>query len=107
MASDLEFIRECVGERRIIWTYHSSMRMINRSIDRSDVLRASEDFEVIEQYPAENRLPSCLCLGRDGRGRSFHCVVALDRLDRSVRFVTVYYPDPEQWEPGFMKRRKA
>jgi hypothetical protein len=47
----LEFIRRCVGERKIYWTYHVNMRLAGRYISREEVLEAANTYEIIESYP--------------------------------------------------------
>jgi hypothetical protein len=105
--SELEFIRECVRSGRVFWSYHSNMRLESRAIPRREVLESVETCEIIQHYPADRPLPTCLCLGRDGRGDPLHFVVAMDRDGRNIRLVTVYRPDPAQWEPGFRERTKS
>lgn len=83
------------------------MRMHARSIGRTEILQACNAVEIIEEYEAEQRLPSCLCLGRDAKGRFFHCVIALDHDGDEIHVVTAYYPDSTKWEPGFRKRKRS
>ena len=47
----LDFIKDCVTQGRILWTYHVNMRLSQRSITREHVLNAVESFELIEEYP--------------------------------------------------------
>ena len=37
--------------------------------------------------------------------RPIHLVVADEPVEGHTIVVTVYEPDPEQWEPGFQRRR--
>lgn len=61
-ADPLHFIRECVRNRRVLWTYHVNMRLKGRFIPREAVLNAVESYEVIEAYPGDKYLPSYLVL---------------------------------------------
>jgi hypothetical protein len=67
----LEFIRRCVQERKVYWTYHVNMRLAGRHISRDDVFGAGDSYEVIESYPDDKYLPSYLVLGT-AAGVAFH-----------------------------------
>jgi hypothetical protein len=98
------FIRECVLEGRVLWTYHVNMRMAVRSIASVDVVAAGVGFELLEAYPTERAMPCYLVLGQsDG---PLHVVFAIDRAGDTVRVVTAYRPDPEEWSPDFRQRRR-
>jgi hypothetical protein len=56
----LEFIRGCVKERKIRWTYHVNIRMKNRFISRDFIINSTDDYEIIEEYPKDKYLPSYL-----------------------------------------------
>jgi len=57
------------------------------------------------RYPDDKPYPSRLVLGWNGR-RPIHVVVADNLDDQENIVITVYEPDPEEWEPDF-KRRKT
>lgn len=99
----LSFIRECVIDGRVFWTYHVNMRMSSRSISRDVVLEASSSYEIIESYPEDKYLPSFLVWAEGPLG-VFHVVFATDLVEGMVRVVTVYWPDPDEWS-GDLKRR--
>lgn len=54
----LEFIQQCVRQRRPYWTYHINMRLQGRFIARHHVVDAVDTYEIIESYPADKYLPS-------------------------------------------------
>ena len=56
--------------------------------------------EVIEDYPDDYPYPSALVLGWVGR-RPVHVVAASMPAQKIV--ITVYEPDPAQWEPDFKR----
>jgi hypothetical protein len=58
----------------------------------------------IESYPADVPYPSRLVLGWSA-SRPIHVVVAENAADSETLIVTVYEPDPNQWEPGFERRK--
>ena len=50
----LEFIRRCITQRKIHWTYHVNMRLKGRFIPREAIVGSIENFEIIEEYPKLN-----------------------------------------------------
>ena len=61
--------------------------------------------ETIENYPDDFPYPSRLVLGWHGL-RPIHVVVADNIHDKENIVITVYEPDPSEWESD-LKRRKA
>ena len=100
----LEFIRRCVRQRKVFWTYHVSMRLRGRFIDRRAILQSYEAYEIIEEYPKDKYLPSYLVYS-EHHGDIFHILFAVDLEKVNVRIVTAYRPNPEEWEDGFRIRR--
>lgn len=74
-------------------------------------MSASPIFEILtngettEIYPDDTPYPSRLVLGWLG-SRPLHVVVADNAEAQETIVVTVYEPDPEQWETGFRRRRQ-
>ena len=102
----LEFIRHCVVEKKILWTYHVNMRMRDRFIPR-EIIRASHtNFEVIEEYPRDKYLPSYLIYS-EYRGEHIHILFAVDTDGDNVRIITAYRPSLEEWEKDLKTRRRC
>jgi hypothetical protein len=78
-----------------------NMRLAGRFISRDDILSAVDSYVIIEEYPDDKYLPSYLVLGA-----GFHVLFAIDNDDDNVRVVTAYRPDPDEWEPGFARRKR-
>ena len=97
----VEFIRRCVREGKVYWTYHVNMRLAGRFLTRDEILNAVESYEIVESYPQDKYLPSYLVLGAS----SFHVQFAVDVEGENVRVVTAYRPDPDEWEPDLKTRR--
>ena len=97
----LAFIQRCVRSRQMYWTYHVNMRLAGRFISRDDILSAVDSYAIIEEYPDDKYLPSYLVLGA-----GFHVLFAIDNDEDNVRVVTAYRPDPDEWEPGFARRKR-
>jgi hypothetical protein len=78
--------------------------MSSRGISAADVRNAIESGEIIEEYPDDTPYPSALLLATID-GSPVHLVVAMDRTEDRTIVVSLYRPDPLQWEPGFRRRR--
>jgi len=103
-ADPLRFIRECVRNRRVLWTYHVNMRLKGRFIPREAVLDAVESYEIIEAYPGDKYLPSYLVLATS-LGEAFHVLFGADLEGGNVRVVTAYRPSRDEWEDDLTTRR--
>jgi hypothetical protein len=101
----LEFIRQCVKRRNLLWTYHVNMRIAGRYIPREAILESQESFEVIESYPDDKYLPSYLVYA-EFQGSAFHVLFATDIPEHNVRVVTAYRPNPEEWSADLKRRRR-
>ena len=99
----LEFIRRCIRERKVYWTYDVNMRLPGRHISRDEVFRAVDDYEIIEAYPDDKYLPSYLVLATAAAG-AVHVLFAVDVEADHVRVVTAYRPNPTDWEPDLRTR---
>jgi len=102
----LEFIRDCVLNRRIYWTYHVNMRLKDRFLDRGMILESIDAYEIIEAYSEDKYLPSYLVYALHC-GVVFHVLFAADVEERNVRVITSYYPDPARWDAALKTRRKS
>jgi len=101
----LDFIKRCVKDRKINWTFHVNMRLRGRYIPRRMILESVESFEIIEAYPEDKYLPSYLAFSRHG-DYAFHVLFAVDVAGENVRIITAYRPNPEEWEEDLKTRRR-
>jgi hypothetical protein len=101
----LDFIKRCVSENRIFWTYHVNMRMKGRFIPRQIVVDSIQHYEIIEEYPGDKYLPSYLVFSKYG-DKIFHVLFAVDVEKDNMRVITGYYPSLDEWKEGFKTRRK-
>lgn len=102
----LSFIRGCVREGRILWTYHVNMRLGQRFIGRETIIQAADTYEIVEAYPEDKYFPSYLLLGREGDD-TFHVLIGADIESQNVRIITAYYPSPDEWEMDLKTRRRS
>lgn len=101
----LQFIQRCVTQRKILWTYHVNMRLIDRFIPRQAIIDSRENYEIIEEYPDDKYLPSYLVCSEHGDD-IFHVLFAVDVEGDNVRIITAYRPSPEEWEKDLKTRRR-
>ena len=88
----------------LILRLHAIKRMFERKVDIDDVRHVLATGEIIEDYPADTPYPSYLVLGWCGI-RPLHIVVAYNATDDETIIITVYQPDPTQWDRSFTRRR--
>ena len=99
---DILDIQKAVRDGNIFFTDHAVRQMAKRNIDDVEVGEAILSGEIIEEYPEDKYSPSCLVYGQTLNERHLHVVCS---LPPRVRVVTVYEPDPEEWEE--YRRRKS
>jgi hypothetical protein len=85
----------------LIYRVHAVRRMAERDIREEDVAHVVSSGKVIEDYPQDKPYPSTLMLGWL-KDRAIHVVSAT--TGHEIIIITVYEPDPAQWQPGFEKR---
>jgi hypothetical protein len=98
------FVRTCVLERRILWTYHVNMRLERRFVARQAILDSVDSYELVESYPDDKYLPGYLFLARP-IGDAIHVLFATDVEGDNVRVVTAYRPSSDEWMDDLKTRR--
>lgn len=88
----------------VIITQHTFNRFRERGITISDIFKAIQTGEIIEQYPEDYPYPSCLVLGLSVNNTHLHIVCGSD--ETKLWIITAYYPTLDKWEKDF-KTRKA
>ena len=93
----LEEIREKIAARQYEYSKHAVDQTILRAISVSELEEAiSNQSEVIEDYPEDKYVPSCLILGFTRGNRPLHVQCSYPSRPL-VKIVTVYEPDPDIW----------
>ena len=64
-----------------------------------------ETLEILEAYPQDKYLPSFL-VRCESEGCVFHAHIAMDVDGKNIRIVTMYIPDPNEWDEELRFRRK-
>ncbi|HYP42224.1 MAG TPA: DUF4258 domain-containing protein [Chloroflexia bacterium] len=88
---------------KLVFRTHAIRRMLERGISIEDVRHVLYTGEVIEDYPKDFPYPSRLMLGWSGT-RPIHVVAAYNAIDSETIVITVYEPDPAQWDADFRRR---
>ncbi len=89
---------------RLVFSTHALERMFERKISNIHVRHVLETGIVIKEYPDDTPCPSRLILGW-WETRPLHIVVAYNMQDQKSIIITVYEPDPNEWEPDFRRKR--
>lgn len=74
-------------------------------ITEAEMKEAIASGEIIEDYPKDRPIPSCLIYGKTKKGRSLHIVCAPLIDEETLVIITTYEPDPEKWI-NFKRRKK-
>ena len=94
-----------LGEARI--SEHGYDELAADGLFARDAFAAVTEGVVVEDYPDYAKGPSVLVLQEDRRGEPMHVVWGIPKGATSPAvLITAYRPDPERWEPGFLRRRK-
>ena len=97
-----EWIKEQVKKGNYQLKVHAIERASLRGIDPLDIKAALLNGRIIEHYPSDSRGESCLVYGTSDAGKNVHVVCG--RGYDTLWIITVYEPDPEEWE-GCVERR--
>ena len=98
MEVDIEEIRGCSGTLK--FTRHALHEMLAEEfgeISESEVRQILARGGIIEEYPEDRPVPSCLVYGKTDQGRHLHVVCAPVVEEKILVIVTVYEPDPLKW----------
>ena len=101
----LNFIKSCVKQQKINWTYHVNMRLKGRFILRKAILNSVDTFEIIEKYKNDKYLPSYLIYA-EYENRPIHIQIATDLENENITIITAYNPTLEKWGKNFKTRRQ-
>jgi hypothetical protein len=94
-----------MSQFRLIFRVHAIQRMFQRRVSEEEVKQVVVAGETIETYQDDKPFPSRLMLGWIG-SRPVHVVVADNVAAQEAIIITVYQPDPEEWESGFKRRKR-
>jgi hypothetical protein len=101
----IQEIRRKFREQLYEYSLHGADQAILRRILRHEVEEAVEAGTVIEDYPSDKYGPSCLIAGHTKSGRPLH-VQCTHATRIRVKIITVYQPDPAEWDESGKRRTK-
>jgi hypothetical protein len=86
---------------------HGYDEMAADGLYAGEVVNSVADAVVVEDYPDYPKGPCVLVLQKNRRGEPVHVVWGIPKEKSSPAvLVTAYRPDPQRWEPDFLRRRK-
>ena len=80
------------------------MRLQQRGLTAGMIRNAMATLEILEAYPQDKYLPGFLVRG-ESEGCVFHAHIATDVEGENIRIVTMYTPDPNEWDERLRFRR--
>jgi hypothetical protein len=86
------------------YTVHGARQRIERRLPGDEIEAAIQSGEIIEDYPEHHYGPCCLILGFTNAGKALHLVCSRRSV---VDIITVYEPDPAEWEPDLRTRKRT
>lgn len=99
-------IRRKFAEEQFEFSKHALDQSILRQLRVQEIREAITNGQVIEDYPEDKYGPSCLIFGSTQAQRPIH--VQCSYPSRSlVKIITVYEPNPQQWNNDFTQRRRS
>jgi hypothetical protein len=101
---EIEQIRKDLGAGYFEFSRHALHRAVERNIRADEIMQAGMTAEVIEEYPRDKYLPSCLLVGFTHEQRPLHMQVCYTDANM-IKIITLYEPDPRQWKK-YRKRRQ-
>lgn len=101
---NMDLIRQLLKEKRIRWTNHVIVRLLQRNIAQIDVENALLSGEIIEEYENDYPYPSCLVYGININNKILHVVCGTN--DTELWIITAYYPDSKEWENDLKTRKE-
>ncbi len=104
---DILTLVRAAAAKRILFLPHAIRQMSRpeRMLTTSDIRRALEHGEVIEDYPEDVRGHSCLILGYGEDARAIHLVCS--PKDEYLALITAYLPEEDEWSDDFRVRVKS
>ena len=100
----IEELQKLCSDNKIIWSNHIILRIHQRGIERSEIIEAIMNGEIIEQYEKDFPFPSCLVLGKIRINSDIHIVCSI--TDYGMVLITAYYPDERFSDDNKTRREK-
>ena len=107
MSGTIDRIQRLVSAAEVRISGHGYDELSADGLTVREIIAGIADMELIEDYPTYPKGPSVLVLQHDKAGKPVHVVWGIPKGYTSPAvLVTAYRPDPEIWEPGYIRRRQ-
>ena len=101
---NINMIKQLVISKKIRWTEHVIIRLLQRKISQEDIKIALLNGEIIENYEDDYPYPSCLVYGENLDKEVLHIVCGSN--GEELWIITAYYPDNKEWEKDKKTRKE-
>ena len=101
---DIAQIKNLCLNKKLRWTNHIFVRLVQRGISMEEVTDVLLNGEIIEDYPEDYPYPSCLVFGITANKSPLHVVCGSN--DEELWLITAYRPDPDTWSADFKSRKE-
>ena len=100
----IEDIQRKIANAQFEFSENAVNQLNSRQIELNEIIEAIANGQIIEDYPNDNDEPSYLICGLTSSGRAIHvqCSYPSSPL---IKIMTVYEPDPQEWNSDFTIRR--
>lgn len=100
-----DILEEPTTEFAVEYRVHATRRMFERQITNREIDRLLAHGRIIEEYDDSPPFRHVLLSGRGEKGRTLHLSLVIQLLDKVLTIITVYEPDPAQWNDSFTRRK--
>lgn len=101
---NIDIIKQLIKDRKIRWTNHVMIRLLQRQISQKDIEIAMLNGEIIEEYEDSYPYPSCLVYGINMNNKVIHIVCGTN--GEELWIITAYYPNELEWEKDLKTRKE-
>ena len=106
MNETIDRIRQLVAAAEVRISEHGYDELSADRLTVREIVAGIANAKLIEDYPDYPKGPSILVLQHDVVGKPVHVVWGIPKGYTSPAvLVTAYRPDPQKWEPDYIRRR--
>jgi hypothetical protein len=106
MSDTFRAVQRAIREGRVAVSRRALHELEEDELELDRVLEITVSGEIVEDYPADPRGPSCLVCSTLDLGLWVHTVWGWDAGAETAVLITAYRPHPEKWDEEFKKRRR-